>query len=267
MPSVRRKITELLPQPVRFGVRKVLFHGNARRCPLCESAVRSYLPHGGGFEVLDSRKVVGGMRRDNDQCPVCRSADRTRLMMLYLDKVIGAGTRPLRILHVAPDYGLYLWLKKRGNIDYVATDLDLTRYRHMENIQKADLTNLPFDDASFDVVICSHVLEHIPDDRAAMREILRVLKPEGAAMLMVPLATDGKGTEEEPTINDAREQERRFGQWDHVRIYGREDFIGRLQSCGFDVRPFNGFDEFPRDAERFLLNPAETLVACGRPAV
>lgn len=266
MLSARRKVTELLPQPVRFGMRKVLFHGNARRCPLCESAVRTYLPHGGGFDVLEQRKVIGGMRRENDQCPVCRSADRTRLMMLYLDKIVGAGLRPLRILHVAPDYGLYLWLKKRGNIDYVATDLDLSRYRHMENIQKADLTALPFENASFDVVICSHVLEHIPDDRAAMREIMRVLKPEGVAMLMVPLATDGKSTEEEPTINDAREQERRFGQWDHVRIYGRDDFIARLESCGLDVTPFNGFNEFPDDARKLMLNPSETLVAAQRRA-
>ena len=237
-----------------------LFRGNALQCPLCESSVRTYLPHGGGFEVLDRRRVVGGMRRDNDQCPVCRSADRTRLMMLYLDKVLNIATRPQSILHVAPDFGLYLWLKRKGVQDYVAADLDLARYRHIPGMKKVNLTDIPFEDNKFDVLICSHVLEHIPDDRLAMREILRVLKPGGTAMLMVPLALDGRETEEEPSINDPKEQERRFGQWDHVRIYSRENFIQRLQDSGFSVSTFTGRNEAPDVAKNIHLNPDETLV-------
>jgi SAM-dependent methyltransferase len=227
---------------------------------LCESSVKTYLPHGGGFEVLERRKVVGGKLREQDQCPVCRSADRTRLMMLYLDKILKISEQPAKILHVAPDFGLYLWLKRKGVRDYIAADLDLARYRHIENIQKVNLTQIPFEQGIFDVLICSHVLEHVPDDQRAMREILRVLKPGGTAMLMVPLAHDGLGTEEAPSINDPQEQERRFGQSDHVRIYSREDFIKRLENNGFTVATFNGFVDFPDEASAMHLNPDETLV-------
>ncbi|MCB1681664.1 MAG: class I SAM-dependent methyltransferase [Rhodospirillales bacterium] len=260
--SLRRRITGALPQPVRYGLRRIIYRGHALTCPLCEAQVSTYISHGADFEVLYRRKVVGGMIREHDQCPACRSADRTRLMMLYLKNVSGVGVKPLRILHIAPDFGLYLWFKRHRNVDYVASDLDLARYRHIENIQKADITAMPFKDNDFDIVICSHVLEHIPDDRKAMSEILRVLKPSGKAMLMVPLATDGQGTEEDPSINDPREQEQRFGQWDHVRLYGKDDFISRLSGAGFTVKPFNGYDLFPEEAKDLLLNPQETLVVC-----
>jgi SAM-dependent methyltransferase len=265
MVSVRRKVAGLVPQPVRFQLRKILYSGNAKTCPLCRNSVRTYISHGGGFEVLDRRQVVGGLLRENDECPVCRSSDRMRLVMLYLKNVVQAGRRTLRVLHIAPEFGLYLWLKRQGNMDYVATDLDRSRYRHMENMHKADLTDLPFKGDSFDIVICSHILEHIPDDRVAMQEILRVLKPEATALLMVPLACDGLPTEEDPSIDDPREQERRFGQWDHVRIYGRDDFMNRLRKIGFSVMPFNGYDDFPEEAESLGLNPRETLVIASKP--
>lgn len=262
--SLRRRLTGALPQPVRYGLRRMIYSGAAVTCPLCEASVSKYISHGADFEVLHRRKVVGGMIREHDQCPACRSADLTRLMMLYLKNVAGVGVKPLRILHIAPDFGLYLWLKRHKQVDYVASDLDLARYRHIERIQKADITAMPFKDGDFDIVICSHVLEHIPDDRKAMREILRVLKPGGVAMLMVPLATDGQGTDEQPDINDPGEQERRFGQWDHVRLYGKEDFIARLSGEGFKVSPFNGFDHFPEEAGALQLNPQETLVIAER---
>lgn len=267
MSGALRKVTGLLSQPTRYKIRKILYSGKTYTCPLCLSSVRQYLPHGGGFDVLDRRKVVGGMRREDDQCPACRSADRTRLMMLYLEKkaIPARAGQKLRVLHVAPEYGLFLWLGRQKNIEYHATDLDLSRYRHIPGIQKADLTKLPQADNSFDLVICSHVLEHVPDDRAAMREILRVLKPGGTALLMVPLAHDDKGTEEEPTIHNPSEQERRFGQWDHVRLYEKTDFMARVQEAGLAVLPFNGFDQFPQDAKSLRLNPEETLITGHKP--
>ncbi|MCB1592070.1 MAG: class I SAM-dependent methyltransferase [Alphaproteobacteria bacterium] len=258
--SLRRQITGAVPQPVRYGLRRLLYRGNAIRCPLCEAPVSTYISHGAEFDVLKRRKVVGGLVREYDQCPACRGADRTRLMMLYLKNVLMVGQKQVRILHIAPDFGLYLWIKRQEKVDYVASDLDLSRYRHIDNIQKADITAMPFPENDFDIVICSHVLEHIPDDRKAMQEILRILKPGGSALLMVPLATDGKGTEEQPNINNPQEQERLFGQWDHVRLYGKDDFIDRLSKVGFAVKPFNGYDQFPDDAESLLLNAEETLV-------
>ena len=254
-----RQYTNLLPQPVRFGLRKFMFRGSAHTCPLCENRISGFHDHGGGHDVLDTRKVVGGMRRIKDRCPVCHGCDRTRMMMTYLEKVVDVHNNPKSILHIAPDYGLYLWLKRQPNVTYTGSDIDAGRYRHIENMQSADLMDAPFADNSFDIVICSHVLEHVPDDAKAFKEILRILKPGGEAMLLVPLATDGKPTEEEPSISDPAEQERRFGQWDHVRIYSKDDFLDRMRVAGFDVAPFEPFVTMPETAEERMLNPLEIL--------
>jgi len=85
-------------------------------------------------------------------------------------------------------------------------------------------------------------------------------------MLMVPLATDGQGTDEQPDINNPAEQERRFGQWDHVRLYGKDDFMSRLSEVGFSVKAFNGYDNFPEEAEQLRLNPKETLAVSKKPS-
>lgn len=254
-----RQFTNLLPQPVRFELRRRLFSGGERVCELCENSVKTFHGHGGGAAVLDERKVVGGMRREDDRCPVCHACDRTRMMKLFLETSTDLGTRPMRILHVAPDFGLYLWLKRQPQIDYVCSDIDAKRYRHIDGLLTADLTKLPFDSDSFDILICSHVLEHIPDDAAAFSEIRRVLKPGGKAMLLTPYATDGKPTDEEPTISDPEEQDRRFGQWDHVRIYSRDDFLSRMEAAGMQANLFEPFAEFPEKAKALCLNPLETL--------
>src|SRR6056297_377931 len=174
-----RSLTGLLPQPARFALRRAIFHGDAETCPLCLCRSRGYLAHGSDIPVLTQRRVVGGVRREADRCPVCHARDRTRLMALYLD-LFGALDRPGRqILHVAPDFGLYLWLARHDGMNYTACDIDASRYRHIPGAVTADLTCTPFNDNSFDIVICSHVLEHIPDDRAAMAEILRIMKTGG----------------------------------------------------------------------------------------
>ena len=254
-----RQFTNLLPQPVRFGLRRRFFSGSNETCPLCLNSVSAYHGHGGGHAVLDERKVVGGMRREADRCPICHACDRVRMMMLYLEQRTMVGQQRMRILHVAPDYGLYLWLKRQPAIDYICTDIDAKRYRHMAELQTADLTKLPFDTDDFDLVICSHVLEHVPDDAAAFSEIERVLKPGGQALLLTPYAMDGKPTDEEPTINDTAEMERRFGQADHVRLYSRDDFLKRMQAAGLGTTLFEPFVEMPERAEELSLNPLEAL--------
>lgn len=217
--------------------------------------------------MLDERQVVGGMRRENDRCPVCHGADRTRMMMLYLKAATELGARPFRILHVAPDHGLYLWLKRQSDIDYVCSDLDAARYRHIEGLQTADLTALPFDSNDFDIVICSHVLEHVPNDRAALAEICRVLKPGGHAILLAPFAGDGQPTDEDPGITDPAERDRRFGQWDHVRIYNPEDFLARMRESGMLVNRYSPFESHPEAARELYLNPRECLPIGRKPPV
>ena len=216
--------------------------------------------------MLDRRQVVGGMRRDGDRCPVCHGRDRTRLIMLYLEKHAGLGAVSRDILHVAPDFGLYLWLKRQPGVVYTGADLDANRYRHIERFRQTDLTAAPFADASFDLVICSHVLEHIPDDDDAFREIARILRPGGRALLLVPFALDGLGTDEDPSLADPGARNRRFGQWDHVRLYDRGDFLDRMRRAGFEASLFEPFESHPEAAERLKLNPLEALPVGLKPA-
>ena len=195
------------------------------------------------------------MRRVADRCPICHACDRVRMMMLYLETHTSVGQERVRVLHVAPDYGLYLWFKRQPAIDYVPTDIDAHRYRHMPELMTADLTKLPFEAESFDLVICSHVLEHVPDDAAAFSEIRRVLKPNGQALLLTPYAMDGGSTEEEPTISDPAEMERRFGQADHVRLYSRDDFLARMEAAGLSAQSLRAVRGDAREGRRALSEP------------
>ena len=264
--SMLRQLATQLPQPVRFNLRRAMYLGSARTCPLCGNSVRGFIDHGYGHPVLERRKVVGGMSRSADRCPVCHACDRTRMMMIWLEREMAAAPgRTWRVLHVAPDFGLYLWLKRQAGVAYVGSDIDAQRYRHIPETVQADLAAAPFADGSFDLVICSHVLEHIPDDRKAMSEILRVLKPGGRALLLVPFAMDGAGTDEEPGLTDRAERVRRFGQWDHIRLYDRQDFLERLNGAGFETGLFQPFEEMPEKAEEMALNPLETLPIARRP--
>jgi SAM-dependent methyltransferase len=260
-----RDFTNVIPQPVRFGLRRAVHRGRGVTCVLCGTEVRGFRAHGGGAPVLAERRVAGGMRREADRCPVCHGCDRTRMIMLYLSEVARVGARACRILHVAPDFGLYLWLKRQPGVEYTGSDIDANRYRHIENIRTADLTATPFEDGAFDVVVCSHVLEHVPDDVAAFGEILRILVPGGQALLLTPFALDGRGTDEDPSVTDPAERDRRFGQWDHVRLYDRDDFMVRMTRAGFETSLFEPFKSHPEAAERLHLNPLETLPVGTRP--
>lgn len=135
------------------------------------------------------------------------------------------GTTGKRLLHVAPETCLSSELQRI--YEYISVDLDGSRA-----LVQMDITGLTFPDEYFDAIICNHVLEHIPDDNAALSELYRVLKPGGWASIQVPL--EGDATREDLSVSDPMERERRYGQQDHVRSYGR-DFVRRLETAGFSV--------------------------------
>jgi SAM-dependent methyltransferase len=151
----------------------------------------------------------------------------------------------MRVLHVAPEASLQLRVRAIPGIRYVEGDND-----DYWSTQMLDVTDLQFPDASFDAVICNHVLEHVPDDRRAMSEIRRVLAPGGWAMLLVPDVRDA-ATQEDLSITDPAERKARYGQVDHVRLYGW-DYVDRLEDAGFVVQV-----ERPED-----LFDAETIERC-----
>jgi SAM-dependent methyltransferase len=257
---LRRLARKILPRETRIGLRKVYYFGTKFNCTLCGSSVRTLLDSGYDLPILRDLEVIGGFRR-KDSCPVCQMGSRTRLVGCYLEReLLRKGDEIRRILHVAPEIVLSSIIKRQlANIDYVAADLNPEHYDASLKLVRADITNLPWDENRFDLVICNHVLEHIPDDRKAISELYRVTKRRGLAIVQVPIGGKLSTTIEDPAIQCPIEQERRFGQRDHVRIYGA-DYCGRLRAAGFEVEIFNPVTAWgPNVVERLHLDPDERM--------
>jgi len=194
-------------------------------------------------------------------CPGCGAQERHRALALYLD-ARGLPAPGTSLLHFAPEYCLEQRLRRIPRLSVVTTDLDPAIAE-----VAADITALPFGDGSFDAVLCSHVLEHVEDDRAAMRELVRVLRLGGWAVVMVPLDVERESTLEDPGVTEPRERERLFWQHDHVRLYA-PDLEDRLTQAGFDVTADRFVDELPRgDIERYGLARGEIIFRCDKPRV
>lgn len=189
-----------------------------------------------------ARFASGPRGRPQAYCPGCWSAERHRVLWLFLERE-GWLEGDRRVLHVAPEAGIAARLRSREDLTYVSTDLDPGAA-----MVAADLTALPFPDGAFDLVICNHVLEHIPRDVDAIRELRRVLTDDGALITQHPVDARRAETFEDPAATDAAERERLFFQADHVRIYGR-DFEERLRR--------GGFGEVTRTRYRERVDPAE----------
>jgi len=251
----------VVPRALRSPLRRAVYYGHRHRCPVCESRVRRYLAEGTDLPVLRELDVVGAGRRERALCPVCWSGSRTRLVWLYLQRASRLLEGPGRVLHVAPEPGLCRRFRVAPHLDYFTGDRSRHRYAHAPGLVQLDLVALPYSEGSFDVVLANHVLEHVGDDRAAMSEILRVLRPGGLALLQVPLALGLATTREDPTIRTPEARERAYGQRDHLRLYGR-DYPERLRTAGFEVHAWH---PEPGAATHFDLDPRERLFLARRP--
>lgn len=268
--AAKRVLRNSLPYPAIRGLRKLYFYSAAGfYCPICETPVRKRTFSGTTIPIVEEAEVIGSQFKPNDVCPVCFASERHRLTFLYLERETPLITPPsagarYRVLHIAPEHGMAYRLARAPHVDYVPGDLDPSRYFYVKTV-RLDLMGLPFADASFDYVLCSHVLEHVPDDGQAMRELLRVLKPGGAAVLQVPLALKREVTDEDPTVTSEADRLIRFAHEDHVRLYGR-DFADRLAAQGFTVERYDAHAREPELARRYDVNPKETLYIARRPA-
>lgn len=236
--------------------------GGEIECPFCGLHFRRLWPYPGAASPLfDQEPIVGGGSFANAECPWCSSFERERQAFLYLRDQTDVFQRPVRLLHAAPERNLQKKLRRAKSIDYLSVDLASPRAD-----LHCDLTRLPLPTNSYDVVLCNHVLEHIPDDRAAMRELFRVLKPAGWAMLQVPLAVSRVETEEDLTVDTDEERLLRYGQRDHVRLYGR-DYADRLASVGFAVERHDTRAKFGDDyIRRYALISDELIYIARKPA-
>jgi SAM-dependent methyltransferase len=245
-------VRAILPKDAREATRRWAYRllalflwGRGLTCPICRHRYRRFATY------------VTDPSYHNRLCPWCLSLERHRLLWLYLKDKTEIFSKPIRLLHLAPEYPLYRAFLASANIRYITGGLDAAFIR-----VEMDLVRIPCKDNLFDVIICNHVLEHILDDVAAMGELHRVLKPGGQGFLQSPLDYNRAATFEDPQCLTPEDRARAFGQSDHVRIYGL-DYKDRLEEAGFTVR----VDEYaktlaPAIIHRYGLIAAENLYIC-----
>ena len=204
----------------------ILFRGNEFTDPINGKSYRKFLPYG----------YV--KQRDNALSPGTLSLERHRLLWLYLNNETNFFSKTLKVLHIAPEQCFYNLFKNLKNINYTTFDLNSP----LADI-KGDICNLPFKENSFDFILCNHVLEHINDDKKAIKELYRVLNKNGTAILQVPINQKSSKTFEYSSIVDKKERIEKFGQYDHIRLYGL-DYFKKLESFGFKVDPLKYSKEF-----------------------
>jgi SAM-dependent methyltransferase len=251
MKKIFKFILNTIPRPILIRLSIVarpiiafLLKGNTFTDPIDGKSFRMFLPYGYGTQ------------RNNVLSPSTLSLERHRLLWLYLQNKTNFFTseKVQKVLHFAPEQEFYKRFKKQKNINYTTTDL----LSPLADV-KADICNLPFADNSYDIIFCNHVLEHIPNDTKAMQELYRVMKPGGMGIFQIPQDLDRAETFADDTITDAKERAKIFGQYDHVRIYGR-DYFNKLRSIGFMVEEVDYTAELdPKLVEKYCLAKGEII--------
>ncbi|MFI8378952.1 class I SAM-dependent methyltransferase [Leeuwenhoekiella sp. NPDC079379] len=250
--QIFKRILNAVPRPIlirlSYIARPVLaigLKGDRYEDPIDGKRFRKFLPYG------------YGKQRENVLSPSTLSLERHRLLWLYLSKQTNFFTAKAKVLHFAPEQAFYKRFRKMENLDYTTTDLNSP----LADV-KADICNLPFEDDVYDVIFCNHVLEHIKDDLKAMHELYRVLKPGGMAILQIPQDLTRAVTFEDNSITDPKKRAEIFGQYDHVRVYGR-DYFDKLRTVGFKTEEIDYTATIPAtEVDKYRLAIGEILPVC-----
>lgn len=222
-------------------------------CPICNSHFSAFMPF--GFPP-----------RKNACCPRCASLERHRLLWLYFNEKtdLFRKDQKVRLLHFAPEETFFNVFSRNKNMEYTPCDIDPTKYRSKRGtqVERIDITTIPYGENTFDVVLCNHVLEHIPNDLLAMSELYRVMKKGAWAIVLVPIDLNRNVTYEDFSIQTPEGREEAFGQMDHVRIYGK-DYVDRLKKVGFSVMEDAYVNSFsPENQVRYGLLNSELIYFC-----
>ena len=252
MKRVVKFLLNKIPRPILISISFVIkpllpyfLKGNKFIDPIDGRSFSKFLPYG----------YV--KQRENALSPSTFSLERHRLLWLYLKNKTSFFSKPAKVLHFAPEQAFYKKFRKLKHLDYTTTDLNSP----IADV-KADICNLPFDDNTYDIILCNHVLEHIPDDTKAMQELYRILKPGGMAILQIPQDLSREKTFEDNTITDPKERTKIFGQYDHVRVYGK-DYFNKLRSVGFKVEEVDYTNELtPEEVTKYALAKGEIIPVC-----
>ncbi len=234
-------------------------------CYICNNRFRRFYPLRPNIKQILSfirQMNIVGSDVINYGCPFCRSNDRERHLFLYFDRLkLWQTLEDASVLHCAPEENLSGRIKACKPRNYLMVDL----YPKNSEIQRVDIMDMPFSSESFDFVICNHVLEHVADDRQALAEIYRVMKPGGRAVIQTPFSTTLLRTFEDPGITTEQLRLKVYGQEDHVRLYGK-DLPEKLQAAGLRLR-LCAHPEVATDSEayRYGMNPNEDLILVEKP--
>jgi len=247
--NIFKTLLNTIPRPllirVSYFVKPViayLLKGDKYTDPIDGKSFKKFLPYGYSNQ------------RQNVLSPSTLSLERHRLLWLYLKNETDIFTAPKKMLHFAPEQCFLKRFKTLEKLDYTTTDL-LSPIADV----KADICNLPFKDNSYDIILCNHVLEHIPNDKKAMQELYRVLKPNGMAILQIPQDLNRQTTFEDDSITDKKERTKIFGQYDHVRVYGL-DYFDKLRQVGFKVKEVNYTKRLTTsDIDKYCLAKGEII--------
>lgn len=244
----------LIPRPflikISYWVSPIVsffLKGKTYTDPIEGKSYRKFLPYG------------YGKQRENALAPGTLSLERHRLLWVYLKNETDFFIAPKKVLHIAPEQCFLKLFKKQQNLHYITADL----YSPIADV-KADICDLPFEENSFDVVFCNHVLEHIEDDKKAMSELYRVLKPGGLGIFQIPQDLTLETTYEDFSITSQEERKKHFGQYDHVRIYGK-DYFNKLRTTGFVVKEIDYSNTLdPQLVTKYCLTKGEILPVCSK---
>jgi len=239
--KIPRKYLQLFSR-IPLKIIAFFYRGTGVQCNVCGKSFRRFLPYGRMNP------------RDNALCPNCLALERHRLMWLYLSEKTPFFENELKLLHIAPEACFIGRIRKLKNIQYTTADLESP----LADV-KMDIRRMPFPEGSFDAVFCNHVMEHIDDDKLAMSEVFRVLKPGGWAIIQSPQDMSLEKTYEDPSINTPSAREKAYGQSDHMRTYGR-DYGQRLASAGFTVTEDDFVKKLPAETVKKLALPAEEII-------
>ncbi len=213
---------------VRRRIDLLRYRGSDYECPVCMTS--------------------WSKKKPSESCPFCGSSTRHKALILWLHDWLQSKKGRVDTLLFAPDFGVERWLRQNGKISLTTTDYSAPGVDF-----HCDITAIPQEEDRYDLILCSHVMEHIVDDHSAFQELSRILRPEGTLIIQVPYAREEPKTDEDANVTDPIERTRRWGQFDHVRIYGK-DIVDRMSLAGLncEVRPLDTWIT-PADMAKFEL--------------
>ncbi|TAH25635.1 MAG: SAM-dependent methyltransferase [Cytophagales bacterium] len=242
--KIPRKYLQLI-SPIALRLLALFYAGDKVQCPISGKKYRMFLPYG------------RNPARPNALCPDSLSLERHRLMWLYLKEKTSFFSAKLKVLHIAPEHCFIKRFESMQNLEYLTADIESPLAKI-----KMDVHSIPFEEGTFDVAFCNHVMEHVENDIKAMSEIFRVLKSGGWAIIQSPINPLRAETYEDLTLKTPEDRERVFGQNDHVRDYGL-DYGKRLALAGFEVIEDKFVMELPKEiVERYALPATEIIYLC-----